>query len=109
MASAPLSFTISKVIPEEDLLPLATVEEAAFTSPQTTLFFGSPSNQVSLAVARHTKIFRTDPTAIYFKAVLENTNQIIGLAKWNLFPTSGPHFPWPTTGLAEDANTGLLG
>jgi hypothetical protein len=108
MASAPLSFTICKVTSEGDFLPLATVEEAAFTGPQTTLFFGSSSNQASLAAARHTKIFRADPTAIYFKAVLENTNQIIGLAKWNLFSTAGPHFPWPTTGFAEDANTELL-
>jgi GNAT superfamily N-acetyltransferase len=109
MALAPLSFTISQVTSEEDFPPLAIVEDAAFTGPQITLFFGSSSNQASLSAARHAKIFHTDPTAIYFKAVLENTNQIIGLAKWNLFPTAGPHFPWPKTGFAEDANTELLG
>jgi hypothetical protein len=52
-------------------------------------------------------IFHNDPTALYFKASLPS-GQIIGLAKWNLFATAGPHFPWPKEEFAEDANVELL-
>jgi GNAT superfamily N-acetyltransferase len=107
MSRQPLDFTISRVTSAEDFLPLAQVEGAAFTGPQTSLFFGNSPNQASLSAARHTKIFNDDSTAIYYKAVLPS-GEIIGLAKWNLFKTAGPHHPWPTTGFAPDANLELL-
>jgi ribosomal protein S18 acetylase RimI-like enzyme len=107
-SASPLEVTIAQITKEEDFLPLATIEEAAFTGPQTTLFYGaSASHDPSIAAARHTRIFKTDPTALYCKACLPS-GQIIGLAKWNLFKTAGPHFPWPTSGFAEDANVELL-
>jgi GNAT superfamily N-acetyltransferase len=108
MATQTLDFTISLITSEADFLPLAKVEEAAFAGPQTTLFFGrSATHNPSIAASRHTTVFHTDPTALYFKASLPS-GQIIGLAKWNLFKTAGPHFPWPKEGFAEDANVELL-
>jgi GNAT superfamily N-acetyltransferase len=108
MSTEALSFTISQITSEEDFPFLATVEESAFRGPQTTLFFGSSaSHDPSIAAARHIEVFRTDPTALYFKATLPS-GQVIGLAKWNIFSASGPHFPWPTSGFAADANVELL-
>jgi hypothetical protein len=101
MATQPLDFTISPRTSEADFLPLAKVEEAAFSGPKTTLFFSLS------ATPRHTHIFHNDPTALYLKASLPS-GQIIGLAKWNLFATAGPHFPWPKEEFAEDANVELL-
>ncbi|KAE9364463.1 hypothetical protein N431DRAFT_489024 [Stipitochalara longipes BDJ] len=108
MAVPPLDFTIAPVTSESDFLPLAIVEEAAFVGPQETLFFGTPGPHTpSIVASRQTNVFRTDPTALYFKASLPS-GQIIGMAKWNLFKSAGPHFPWPTSGFASDANLELL-
>ncbi|PMD37424.1 hypothetical protein L207DRAFT_514697 [Hyaloscypha variabilis F] len=108
MAAPPIDFTIARITSEDDFLPLAIVEVAAFVGPQETLFFGVPGPHTApLAASRHTALFHTDPSAIYYKATL-STGQIIGMAKWNLFKTAGPHFPWPTSGFAPDANVELL-
>jgi GNAT superfamily N-acetyltransferase len=106
MSSAILDVTISPITSESDFLPFAILESAAFAGPQTTLFNG-PSATPSLSAARHAKTFATDPTARYFKACLP-TGQIVGIARWHLFPTAGPHFPWSMEGFAPDANLELL-
>jgi len=47
---------------EEDFLPLATIEEAAFNGPQTTLFFGEsashdhPSQQLAIPASSKTDL-----------------------------------------------------